>query len=999
MAPITPITPEAFDKIEESLDKQSKLSAKGATLLKQIKDLLTALGRGTVKDFDKLINEMKAVSKATAASKAAAGTVGKKGGIDLDKAAIAKSGSDAGSLFAKMFGKSGKMGKGNAILTGTVGLIGEASKEMDVWGRLFKGVIKDEWEYMSNMRQIGFVTQGITSETNDLQEAFQDMGSGLRAVQETGQDLTTNQRAYAALVRQGSKANKETLRISKTSLALGTLIGGNAEDTAAVSQEMTEIMGKWNRELSLGSNQISDISRGIQATARGTGLMGKELTAVVKSMDVLMKDMRNANTLTASAAKAMIALAASAHKLGVGESMEKLQAAMVNPWKLLNETSAEDRNYMMMIASRMGKTNQLLAGTMGTTKGFKEMAGSAKTMAENIAGMSFDQLEKLSKSNRQADKERMMQINQALMKATGRQFGQMQQEIKAWEEAGKTFAQKSAEMKKALKEPLSTSKKKKLTDDLNQAGIVAAFDLMTQIEEATASTKDLGKATKEVLGDKKFAEDLKALEIDVTKLTTAPMEAFMETAMRANKGMKGMDASARDFSKDIAKVAASGDLIAMKDLLENMSVENDEIMKRKRKGVTPEEKALDALNQINGYLREEIGPWVRYLSGAMIALELIGGLLGGAWGLKTLYTLIAGKGALGGVVSLAGGAGGLISKIASPITKLIPFLGPAGPLIVGLAALGAIIYGASKIWEAWKDSELAAKKNEETKKLSDKTVAKVASNMAHGKSIVEKAGSPEEKLKELNFQEKLVSGSLKDRTKKATEAKKDVESYSWYQQWGSDYETSVKLSANLDKEITTRKSQLEDIRKQKKALEEAGVKALPPDSPDKFKKVVATATDKVAAKDAGKNLDKIGDAADAATTEGSIYVHDIALEKILSSFLMGPNESAASVSSMPMLTEGERAEKMQQGFKLEGEGDNSLTSIAKFNEEQVVLLSSINEGIQLLANLWKPSSAKASQTDAGGSNNTGSPGRVAADYGRWPVLQSHGASTGVIANA
>lgn len=519
-------------------------------------------------------------------------------------------------------GGDSKIGfKSGFISAAILGVMKGASKELNIWNHLFKDLVLQEREYAMQMRHIGRNTRNLTSDTKKLNQEFSSMEKS--AIQ-TGQNRTTLQKEYLSVLKKGIKSQKETLAITKTSLNLGTMMGSNAEEMHEIGLSTSDIFNRWNRELNLSNNQVSQISRGMQQVSTHTGITGKEMMAVVQESESLVQNMRSSMTLTADATSNVMEMMGQAKKIGVDKQMEAIISAATNTVSLFMKSSDEIQNLMFAAAGSMGRIGDLRTGELTkTASGMKSLSQGIENVI-NRFGVSLDDLDKL-------DPERLARLNLQLQTAFGMQLGDIQRIREALKESGKTYADRMAEVTAQLQnQNLTVEERLKLEKQGAKMQLDRGLQFMTAIDEAAKGARNLDQA----VGDatKKLGPELLR---DLGKMGIGDLKGVATMISQRIK-----EAGGSDLTDDLKKALDSGKISEVRELLAKMNVEYQKI------GVQ-QQAAMDPLMQVAQYAKEINDSLRTFLSPISVAITNLVVLLGvGIATMSSIWGSVAGFGSI-----------------------------------------------------------------------------------------------------------------------------------------------------------------------------------------------------------------------------------------------------------------------------------------------------------------------------------------------------------------
>ena len=542
---------------------------------------------------------------------------------------------EAAKTWQEHFYKAGIFGTLAAALAGFI-------KKMSPVENIFKGVIKDEFEFMQQMRATAFEVDGISASTRSLQEEWQQTG---KVVARTGVNLSDFQKVYVKNLRAGVISQKEALEVTKSGLHLSQMIGSSEEQTA-------ETMMQWHKTMGMNNNQMAQFGRSLQDVARLTGVTGDNLMEAVKASEELVKNMRNAGQLTAAAASNLTATMASAQKLGVAEGTQEIMKALSGTYSLLNEASNETKTFLFNAGVHANRFGDVWSGTISQSKkGMKDLAGGMRSFVESVMGTTFEDFDKL-------DKQQKARLNFIVKNVTGKSVNEAKRIIESIEEGAQTYGDRIEKINKKLEEQtLTLEERKKLEEDRLNMQIGGGFEFLNAFDEAAKKGLSLSDATKDAFANNEdLADSLKSMGVDVDFM--APSAALEKAALFTAERLK--EAGGADFTPQIQKALDTGDTQAMREVLSDMNAAQQELAMDTKKGLDPMTEMAHNFNKINETVRSFTGPALRKMAGIIMWLSVIAGTVGSIWAAMIgLGELKKGLGKLfgGGAARAAGAAG------------------------------------------------------------------------------------------------------------------------------------------------------------------------------------------------------------------------------------------------------------------------------------------------------------------------------------------------------
>ena len=486
----------------------------------------------------------------------------------------------------------------NKIFQNIEGFVGlETSKT------LFTDLYETERKFTQEMRQIAFETAGVTKESFGLQRAFENIGATVKA---TGFDRTKFQESYRKALKSGVKDLKQAVTLTSTQLNTEKQLGLEAGSLQENFQQMVQ-SGR------MSNNQIADMGRGMRQVARTTGLTGEALKGVIDSSMQFVDQMRKAATLSSAASKNIIELGANAKKLGVEEEMNKLRTGLSSSTSLLTEAAGETQTLIFLAASRVGRVQDALNGTLLRSKeGIKDFAQGMKSI---LQGFGVDSLEAIDQMGDEAKRV----LNLQLKATVGMELGAFRSIIESYEEAGKSLGERLDTINKKMEGNLTISEKNALVEEQRALKTAKQLEVLTVLDEAAKGAKNMDQALAK-FGErrKEFEGDLKGLGLDFQNDADVIRGSLQGAVKDINAGLKKAGKSELKIdSSEIDK--AIKDPAAFREL-------TSKIVEGEKELATAQKAQLDPLTQTNQTLTE-INDSIRNLSQSVIS-NLLTGVVG-----------------------------------------------------------------------------------------------------------------------------------------------------------------------------------------------------------------------------------------------------------------------------------------------------------------------------------------------------------------------------------
>lgn len=605
-------------------------------------------------------------------------------------------GSDSGGVFFNDK-KISKTSAALVVLGNTItNVLGGARALSNIWA----GAINDEVDFMMNMRAIAFQTQGITGDMTEMQLAFQKTG---RTVAQTGFNQTKFQQTLVNQMKKGIVSRDQEIALTKTSLNLATMIGGNAD-------EIADTMHGWHVQMGISNNQMAEISRGAQDVARQTGVTGDNLVRSIKSSERFIANMRSAATLSAEAAKNIMMMQTTAEKLGVADKMQPLMEGMSSTANLYLNASKETQSLLFSAASAVGRTSDLMDGTILKSKaGMKDMSKGLEIMFKRVAGVSIEDVNKLAPAE-------LARVNLILKSFSGMEVGDFERVLKATKESAMTYSDLAKDVNEKLQNAnLTTQERLALEKKLSEAQRSKTLSFLTAVDEAAAKGGTLAAAVEEAtskLGPE-FMQELADMGVNLSD----PISKLNGVARLTAEKIK--EAGGSDLTQAVSAAISGGDPAAVRELLQKMNDETQKLGIEQAKKLDPMTEMAHQMNKLNENVREFTGPALNWLAGifgqvgllntyvvASLVKTLAGGGMFDKFAGSFVGKLFKGKGgasAGAGIAEKAGGAaqagagaaqGGTLSKVAGGQVDLPKFqIKGGGQFLSSALKLAAIVGG------------------------------------------------------------------------------------------------------------------------------------------------------------------------------------------------------------------------------------------------------------------------------------------------------------------
>lgn len=557
----------------------------------------------------------------------------------------------------------------NAVEDVAVGLAGVTSSALNAASKLtlaatggvtffkgmFKGALVDEMSYLQGMREIAFVSEGITGETENLQNEWQRVGKTAKV---TGKNITVFQKQYMKNLKQGYKTQRATLDITKTGLHVSTMIGASSESTA-------DIFNTWHMQLGRSASEISEMGRGMKEVARHTGIMGDHLIEVAKSSENLMKQLRSIGSLTADSTKNLMTVLAEAKKVGAEETATGIMGALGGGASF----HTAEGGIQSMLANAMG------SGAVSRQELFSGAALDDIEIMGNIADASRDWAAKmLGVSNVTIEGLKNMTPNEKMvadMRLKGLGFKEgaagLINALDSMEKGSLSFADRVSALQVELEKGALTtqeyaSKQKLLTGMMIGEQTKMAHAVLAAFKKTDGTAADFGMTIQDALADPKYASSLKKLNMGQLQGADKVRAVLQGMAAGVNKELDAAGVSGMTIDPTMIESALS-DPKQYEILLKQMDEASKAADVATKANLDPMSKIAHWSNLINEGIRDFSSgafQWYSKIFGAVgiIATQMtVTGAMGAMGALGTLGVMNSAKNLISGSLgSAAGGA-------------------------------------------------------------------------------------------------------------------------------------------------------------------------------------------------------------------------------------------------------------------------------------------------------------------------------------------------------
>ena len=454
---------------------------------------------------------------------------------------------------------------------------------------LFGEMTSQEANFLREVRELSFETKGITGDMKDAQSVMTDIG---QTVAITGQDRTTFQKQYVENLKKGITDSKTLSDITKQTLGFEKLLGMKAG-------ELSDTFVELQNTGMVNVNQTAAMGRGMQQVQRNTGLTGENLKKAVESSKAFVQNMTKAATLTASAANNVMSIVANAQKLGVGDAVGKLLPAMTSSAELLMGSSKEVQAFLYNAAGAMGKTQDLMTGTITRSKrGLKDLASGMEQVLQGFGVRSLEEIENLSDQAK-------MNLNIQLKTSFGMELGEITRVVQSFKESGKGLGEQLDELNKKRRLNLTLEEKTALAEKERLLKTDAAMNVLTGLSEAAKGASNMNEAlSKFGMRSQDYLDDIKAFG-GTAGSTTQAIESSLNTAVaNLNEGLRTAGEKEIEINtEDITKALQDKDQYNL--LIQRLEQGNLKLQNAQKASVDPTLKTANTLAQYNDYFRND----------------------------------------------------------------------------------------------------------------------------------------------------------------------------------------------------------------------------------------------------------------------------------------------------------------------------------------------------------------------------------------------------------
>lgn len=464
-------------------------------------------------------------------------------------------------------------------------------------GRLFGGMFTVPRNYIKDIREVGYITQGITLAQEESFREFEKTDETLKSSLNTNVDRDAIQKTYLKLLKAGVKDQKLALGTATAQLHTEKQLGMEADS-------LNDTFLYLSQTAKMGTMQLSQMGRNMREVAKSTGLVGDQMADVVQKSKEYFKLMKNTGTLNLTSSKYIMNLLASAKKLDVEEPIGNLIKAMSGGTSFF-EASPETKGLIIQFAVRGGspdlmrkmQTGEILQDPEAMKQMTTNMERNFLDLSRNF-GISLQRIEDLQ----YLTPEQLNELNMFMKKSSGVTANEMVRFIQSNKEATKTLAEKLKEIDSDLKAGGLTEKEIKLKEK-EQADLraTAMMGLLTETQSALQRAKSPDEAFK-ILGPI-FEKERKNIEALTGKPFVGVQDAISKLLpaqiSEMNKQLTALGKPTIDTA--ILNRIANGDEVGRAELMKVMEEINDgqTRIESASKILTPFEKMESELRLLN----------------------------------------------------------------------------------------------------------------------------------------------------------------------------------------------------------------------------------------------------------------------------------------------------------------------------------------------------------------------------------------------------------------
>ena len=485
--------------------------------------------------------------------------------------------------------------------------------------KAFKGIIKEERNFVTSQKDIAYETMGALSTNKKLLSEY-------TILEKTSLKTGATREEFQKNLGNALRAGNRDLKIAK---ALTTAQLNTEKQLGLEAGELSDTFQKLNTQYGMSEMQIGEMGRGMREVAKNSGLTGKELAKAVQSSTQFMEMMRNAGQLTSAAAKNIQSISASAQKFGIEKELAPLITAMSSSTNLMMEATDQTKNFLFMSASAVGRTTELINGSILKTKqGTKDIAKGMRGVLKQFGVESLEAIEDMTD-------EQKFRVNMSLKSAFGIEVDQAKREILALEEGSKTLSEKLANLNKEKSKNLNLEEKAIIAEKERSLKLSASFAVLTVLDEASKNAKNMGEAFSNFNAKAStYADELNVLGLTAASDKEVAKGAFVSAINSINQSLKaGGKKELKVSSSEIEKAINNPE--AMRVLSAKLTSADQEASTAAKAQLDPARSMEQTLREFNDYFRTWSGAVLTLLGTSQIG-NLITGL---STGFNVLTTL------------------------------------------------------------------------------------------------------------------------------------------------------------------------------------------------------------------------------------------------------------------------------------------------------------------------------------------------------------------------
>ena len=452
---------------------------------------------------------------------------------------------------------------------------------------LTSGIVQEEMKFTQEVRKAAYETAGLTKNSQSLQRTYEEIGTSVKT---TGFDRTKFQQSYLKSLKSGVKDLKQAVSLTTTQLNTESQLGLEAGSL----QETFQSFAQTGR---MTNGQLADMGRGMRDVAKNTGLTGEALKGAVDSSREIINQLRNAASLTSTAAKNVIEMNANAKKLGVDQQMLQLQGGLTSGAKLLMDSSSQTQSMIFLAASKVGKVNEAMNGTLLSTKeGIKSLGTGLQGILKDFGVGSLEEIDQLSA-------EAKTRLNIQLKSVVGMELGEFRSLIESVNESGKGLGDRLGDINKKMKDNITADEKRALVEQKRQLKASKQLEILTALDEAAKGAKDMNGALAK-FGERRkdFEGDLQALGSSWQNETQVAKDAIKGAIESVNKGLK--EAGKSELKIDSSEIEkAVKDPSMLRELTAKISKGEQQLATAQKAQLDPVTETNQKLTEINDTLR------------------------------------------------------------------------------------------------------------------------------------------------------------------------------------------------------------------------------------------------------------------------------------------------------------------------------------------------------------------------------------------------------------